>query len=334
MKIGFVLLEGWEKRIVKSRLRGNSLVFLDEPLSLNNVGKLKDLEVLSIFIDAKIDQKLLAKMPRLKLLQTRSTGYDHIPIDVCKKKKIVVANIPSYGENTVAEHTFALILALSRKVHKSYLRTLRNDYSIDGLKGFDLKGKTIGVVGAGNIGKHVIRIARGFEMKVLVNDRHPDEFLAEEMNFKYTSMKDLLKDSDIISLHIPYTKENHHFIDKKFLGKMKKGSILINTSRGGIVDTCALIDSLKKGHLGGAGLDVIEGEEYIREEKQLLHQKDKARVLEQVAKDHMLFNMDNVVFTPHIAFYSQEALDRIIDDTANTIKNFIGGKIDAKERVC
>lgn len=323
MEITFVKVKGWEKPIIRSKLKGNKINFLDEDLTKKKISKIKNTEILSIFIGTKIEPSLLSKLPKLKLIQTRSTGYDHVPIGACKKKKISVANIPTYGENTVAEHTFALILALSRKVHKSYLRTLKNDFSVEGLKGFDLKGKTLGVIGAGNIGKHVIRIARGFEMKVLAVDRHPDDFLAEEMNFSYVSLKELLEKSDIISLHIPYTKDNHHFIDKKKINQMKKGAILINTARGALIDTQVLIDALESGQLGGVGLDVIEGEDLIKEEKQLLHEKDKIQALEQVAEDHVLLDMDNVVFTPHIGFLSQEALERIIHDTIDTIKFFV-----------
>jgi D-lactate dehydrogenase len=323
MKISFVQVKKWEKPIIRRKLKGNAITFLDEPLTEENVSKIKDTEILSVFIATKLTKDLIKKFPKLKLVVTRSTGYDHIDIKQARKQGVCVSNIPTYGENTVAEHTFALILALSRKVHESHLRRLKNDYSIDGLKGFDLKDKTLGVVGAGSIGKHVIRIARGFEMNVLASDRHPDDFLAEEMHFEYTSFQDLIKRSDIVSLHIPYTKSNHHIIDNKMMKKMKKGSILINTSRGGLIDTKALIENLKSGHLLGAGLDVVEGEELIKEEKELLHHGRNAEAFEQIAEDHVLLSLPNVVFTPHIAFYSQEALERIIHQTIENIQDFI-----------
>ena len=334
MKVAFVQVDSWEKKIIRDELKGNKIIFLDEPLTTQNILKIKDSKIISIFIQTKLTKGLIEKMPRLKFIITRSMGFDHIDLKEAKKRKIIVSNIPTYGENTVAEHTFALILALSRNVHKSYLRTLKRDYSIDGLKGFDLKGKTLGVIGAGHIGKHVIRIGRGFEMNVLVNDNHPDNFLAEEMNFKYISLKELLKKSDIVTLHIPYAKENHHFINKNTISQMKKGSIIINTSRGAIIDTEALIEALQSKHLSGAGLDVIEGEEFIKEEKQLLHEKEKIKALEQLVEGHVLLGMDNVVFTPHIAFYSQEALERIIHDTVDIIKEFIQkGDVDKKYKV-
>lgn len=334
MKITFIQVKPWEKPIIKRKLKGSRIVFLDEPLTEENISKIKDSEIISIFIATKLSKNIIAKLPKLKFVATRSTGFDHIDIKECKKRKITVTNIPTYGENTVAEHTFALILALSRKVHESHLRRLRNDFSIEGLKGFDLKDKTMGVIGAGNIGKHVIRIARGFEMNVLASDRHEDPFLAEEMNFKYVSFKELVEKSDIVSLHVPYSKENHHMINSNTLKKMKKGAILINTSRGGLVDTEALIRALKSGHLSGAGLDVVEGEELIKEEKELLHHEKNSQALRQLAEDHILLSLPNVVFTPHIAFYSQEALERIIYQTIENIRDFINGEVDKKVRIC
>lgn len=328
MKIAFVQVKDWEKPLIKKGLKGNKITFLDEPLTDKNVNKIKDCEILSIFIATKLTKELIKKFTKLELIVTRSTGYDHIDLKQARKQEICVSNIPTYGENTVAEHTFALILALSRKVHESHLRRLKNDYSIEGLKGFDLKDKTLGVVGAGAIGKHVIRIGRGFDMNVIASDRHPDNFLAEEMHFNYVPFNELIKKSDIVTLHIPYNKANHHMINDKIMKKMKKDSILINTSRGGLIDTKALILNLKSGHLAGAGLDVVEGEEYIKEEKELLHQETNAAAFEQIAEDHVLLSLPNVVFTPHIAFYSTEALERIINQTIENINHYIkNGKV-------
>lgn len=334
MKITFFEIQGWEKPMIKKALKNHKLTFIKEPLSQENIHLAIDSEVISIFIYSHLDKKLLNQLKKLKFIATRSTGYDHIDIKACKNKKIKVFNVPSYGENTVAEHTFALILALSRNVHRSYLRTLQRDYSIEGLKGFDLKGKTLGVIGAGRIGKHVIRIARGFEMNVIVADSHKDDFLAEQLNFKYTTLNELYKKADIITLHVPFTKDNYHLICKESLKLMKKSSILINTSRGQLVDTKALIWALDKKILVGVGLDVLEGEELIKEEKQLLYDKKKIEALEQLVEDHILLAKDNVVFTPHIAFFSQEALERIIQKTLDNINNFLNNKIDKESIVC
>nr|AQS33374.1 hypothetical protein [uncultured archaeon] len=334
MKIAFFEIHPWEKSIIKRKLKKHRLVFINEPLTEKNAAKAKDAEVISIFIYSKINHKIIKKLPKLKLLITRSTGFDHIKIGDCRKRKIIVCYRPNYGENTVAEHTFALILSLSRKIHKSYLRTLSGNFGIEGLKGTDLEGKTIGVLGAGKIGKHVIRIARGFNMKVIVNDRHEDEFLAEQLNFKYVSLKEILKKSDILTIHIPYSKENYHLINAKTISQMKKGAMLINTSRGEIVDTGAVIKALDSKKLSGVGLDVIEGEILIKEEKELLHKKINKEAWQQIVEDHTLLSKENVVFTPHIAFYSKEALHRIIDSTIQNIKDYENGKLDESYIVC
>jgi D-lactate dehydrogenase len=287
------------------------------------VKEAKDSDIISVFIYSKIDREVIKRLPKLKLIVTRSTGFDHIDIRECKRRGITVCNVPSYGENTVAEHTFALILALSRNVHKSYVRSLRKDFSTEGLKGFDLKGKTIGVIGAGHIGLHVIRIAKGFGMDVLVYDIKQNSFLAEVLGFKYVSFEKLLRSSDIITLHVPYNRHTHHMINRDNIGIIKKGAILINTSRGGVVSTEALIEGLDKGILSGVGLDVIEGEELIKEEKQLLYDQKNIRILANLVRDHILLSRDNVVFTPHIAFYSKEALERILEITVENILAFL-----------
>jgi len=326
MKIAFFEIKGWEKKYLKNKLKGHSLEFYNEPLSLENVKRAKSFDIISVFIYSKITGQIIRKLPKLKLIATRSTGFDHIDLKECRKRKIVVCNVPFYGENTVAEHTFALILSLSRNIHRAYIRALRGDHSIEGLKGFDLKGKTLGVIGAGHIGLHVIRIAKSFGMNVLAYDIKKDKFLAEVLEFEYVSLEELLRKSDIITLHVPYNKSTHHLINKETIGLIKKGALLINTSRGGVVDTEALIEALDKKILSGAGLDVLEGEELIKEEKQLLYEEGKLESLSNLVKDHILLSKDNVVFTPHIAFYSQEALERILDITAKNITSFLSNK--------
>jgi D-lactate dehydrogenase len=281
-----------------------------------------------VFINSKIDATVLNCLPQLKLIATRSTGFDHINQKDCADRGIRISNVPYYGENTVAEHAFALILALSRNVHKSYLRTLRNDFSIDGLKGFDLNGKTLGVIGTGRIGMHMIRIAKGFGMHVVATDVCHDVFLSEILHFTYVDMGQLLAQSDIISLHSPYNKSTHHLINEETIHKMKPGVLLINTARGGLVDNNALIRGLDQKIIAGAGLDVMEGEELIREEKQLLRHTEKSSAkLEELLKNHLLLSQDNVVFTPHIAFYSQEALERILNSTMESIESFRQGTL-------
>ncbi|MFP4400347.1 MAG: NAD(P)-dependent oxidoreductase [Candidatus Woesearchaeota archaeon] len=320
MKIAFFEINDWEKDYVKGKLKSDKLAFFDSELTEPDLSKIKDFEYISVFIYSKITKEILDKLPKLKVISTRSTGFDHIDIKECRKRGITVCNVPFYGENTVAEHTFALILSLSRHVHKSYVRTLRDDFSIAGLTGFDLKGKTIGVVGGGHIGMHVARIAKGFGTKVLVYDINRQNFLSEIIGFEYADLDDLLKQSDIISLHVPYNKYTHHIIDKKKIKLMKKGAILINTARGQLIDTDALLDALDSGTIGGAGLDVLEGEELIKEEKELLHNPEKLDVWRTIVRNQRILKMDNVVFTPHNAFNSKEALLRILDTTIENIE--------------
>jgi len=260
-KVAFFELEKWEENYIKANLKDVKLKFFRSYLNERNVKKIKDFDISASFIYSNIDKKILDKLPKLKLITTMSTGYDHIDLDECKKRGIVVCNVPTYGENTVAEHTFALILALSRRIIDSVNRTRRGDFSLEGLIGFDLKGKTIGIVGCGNIGKHVARIAKGFEMKILVYDICKDMKLAKKIGFKYSSFKNLLKNSDIISLHAPLLPATKQMINLKNIRLIKKGAILVNTARGQLVDGAAIIKALNKGILSGAALDVLEEEE-------------------------------------------------------------------------
>jgi len=233
--------------------------------------------------------------------------------------------VPYYGENTVGEHAFGLILSLSRKIYKAYLRTTRLDFSLEGLMGFDLKGKTIGVAGAGRIGLHVVRIAKGFGMEVLVYDVRQEMLLAEVLGFTYVSFEDLLRRSDVISLNVPLNEATHHMINKDNIKLIKRGAILINTARGGIVETEALIAALNEGIISGAGLDVFEGEESIKEETARAVERLPREKMMEILLGYDLLHRDNVVITPHIAFYSEEALGRIMRTTEENIRAFLAG---------
>ncbi|MDO8667714.1 MAG: hydroxyacid dehydrogenase [bacterium] len=327
MKISIFEIKPWEKKFFNKALKGHNLDFIKEPISLENYQSSGDCEIISVFIASKVNSEILNKLPNLKLIATRSTGFDHIDLAACKNKGVIVCNVPFYGENTVAEHAFALILTLSRNIHKSYLRTTRGDYTIEGLKGFDLRGKTLGVIGAGHIGLHLIKMGRGFDMKVLAFDSSRNDFQADVLGFKYASLEEVLKNSDIISLHVPDNPATHHLINKNNIKLIKKGAILINTARGGIVETEALIEALDKKILAGAGLDVIEGENLVMEEKHMAFDKKTAEEMMSLAKDHILFSRDNVIFTPHIAFYSEEAIRRIMEVTAENIVSFAAGSL-------
>jgi D-lactate dehydrogenase len=261
-------------------------------------------------------------------ITTRSTGFDHIDLKAASEKGIRVCNVPVYGENTVAEHTFALILSLSRNLRKAYLRTVQDNFSLEGLMGFDLKGKTLGVIGTGHIGLHVIRMAFGFGMKVLAFDIKKQAFLSEVLNFEYVSLEDLLRRSDIITLHAPYLPSTKHLINKSNIGLIKKGAVLVNTARGGLIQTDALVEALDKKILSGAGLDVLEEEECLLEEKRLLENaetKEQWEKQQTALKNHELLHRDNVIFTPHMAFYSREGVERILETTAENIEAFFQG---------
>ncbi|VVB99544.1 Glyoxylate reductase [uncultured archaeon] len=326
MKISFFETEKWEQEYLEERLSGHTLSFSAKNLGPSQAKKISDAEALGIFIYSPIDKKALDALPRLKLVTTMSTGYNHIDLKECAKRGITVCNVPTYGENTVAEHTFALLLALSRRIHQSYERTSRADFSAIGLRGFDLKGKTIGVVGCGHIGRHVVRIAKGFEMNVIAYERFPDRKLEKELGFAHVSLEELYRQSDIITFHVPLNDGTRHMFDADSLKKVKKGVTILNTSRGEIIDTNALIKGLESKAIGSAGLDVLEGECLIREEKQVIDQNFKKECdLRQVLRNHVLLKMQNVLITPHNAFNSQEALERILNTTIENIEAFAKG---------
>jgi D-lactate dehydrogenase len=284
-------------------------------------------EELSVFINSRLDREALRPLSALRLIATRSTGYDHIDIDYCRSRNIVVSNVPVYGDNTVAEHTFALILALSRKVVQAHNRAHTGNFSLTGLQGFDLRGRTLGVVGTGHIGTHVIRIARGFMMRVIAHDTRPDKRLADALDFDYVdALDDLLAKSDIVTLHSPLLPETRHMINAQNIARMKKGVLLINTARGGLIDTDALLSALTSGQIGGAGLDVFEGEAMIKEEKQLLSNEYNLEELRTLTKNLVLFRHENVIITPHVAFNSVEAFERILLTTIQNIRAFEAGK--------
>ncbi len=321
----FELEEPYKTYLVDGCINEGELITIQEPLDSSNVKFARDCEILSIFIYSQITSKILQCLPNLKFITTRSTGFDHIDLKACAEKGIVVSNVPRYGENTVAEHAFGLILSLTRKIHQAYLKTEKMDFSIKGLKGWDLKGKTIGVVGAGRIGLHVIRIAKGFGMNVLAYDAFEQDLLAEVLGFKYVSFDELLSSSDIITLHAPLIPSTYHMINRKNIKKIKRGAILINTARGGLVDTAAIVEALDEGILSGAGLDVLEGEEAIKEEAELLSEKAPVSKLRAAVKSFALLRHENVIVTPHVAFYSEEAERRILDTTIQNICAYKAG---------
>lgn len=332
MRVVFFDLEEWQPEYLRAGMQQLGIAelvspeFLQGHLDPDQCAQFDDAEAIVVFIWTRVSRAVVEALPRLRLVLTMSTGFDHIDLEACRERGITVCNVPHYGENTVAEHTFALILSLSRKLHAAYFQGLRGEYNIRTLRGFDLYGKTLGVIGAGNIGLHVIRIARGFGMRVLAYDIRPYPLLAEVLGFTYTDLDTLLRESDIVSLHVPATPETYHLINRETLSKMKRGALLINTARGSVVDTEALLWALEEGILAGAGLDVIEGEEFIKEESALLRMPVAEETLRRIVQAHMLLRRENVVFTPHIAFNSREAVQRILDTTLENLKAYLEGR--------
>jgi len=327
-KIAFFEITTKEKNFIKKKFdKKFELLFSADVLTDNTIpGFINVVEVISPFIYSDISAKVISKAKKLKLISARSTGYNHIDLETAKKRNISVANVPFYGENTVAEHTFALILTLSRNLHKAYVRTIKNDFSLAGLQGFDLRGKTLGVIGAGSIGVHVIKIAKGFGMKIIATDAKPNHIFTELLDFSYVPLDELLNRSDIITLHCPYNQHTHHLINMNNITKVKKGALFINTARSGIIEPKALYYAIEKGIFGGAGLDVFEGEELIKEENQMLTKNVSVEHLEAILKRNILLKQENVIITPHMAFDSVEAVERILDTTAENIKSFFEGK--------
>ncbi len=327
MKIAFYELEAWERsELEKGLFAGHALHLTDEPLTDKSLAAARDAEIISVFIYSALHRAALERLPNLKLVATRSTGFDHIDLAGCRERGILVANVPSYGENTVAEHTFALILTLSRNIHKAFVHTLAKEIPFQELRGFDLAAKTLGVIGAGRIGLHVIKIAKGFGMRVLAYDVRQEPLLAEVLNFRYVSLEELLRASDIISLHCPYSPHTHHLLHADNMKLIKRGALLINTARGGLIDPAAVTQALDEGILAGAGLDVLEGDELLKDERQILAQPLAQDKLRTALLNHSLLNRDNVIITPHIGFNSREAVQRILETTLANIRAFLHGQ--------
>jgi len=327
MKIAFFEVSDAQKDYFTDKLNNIEVSFFSEKISPDTISQIKDCEIISIFVDSQIDKDIVESLPNLKMITTRSTGFDHIDITVCNEKGIIVCNVPHYGDNTVAEHAFALMLDLSRKIYQSIDQVKKEGFAVNGLTGFDLKGKTLGIVGMGRIGQHVARIAQGFEMNVLVSDVFENKKLAKQLNFTYTNLEELLKNSDIITIHVPYSEKTHHLINSENITLIKTGAYIINTARGGIIETAALVDALSQGIIAGAGLDVLEEEHVIKEEAHLFSKdfSQKHNII-TLLQNHILMDRKNVIITPHNAFNSKEALDRILETTVENINEFAKGK--------
>lgn len=340
MNIYFTETEPSSEEFFIEHLAEHDLSFVPELRDVES-----DVECLSIFIHSRIDGAFLDSHPKLRLIATRSTGFDHIDVEACRARGIKISTVPSYGENTVAEHTFALLLALTRRIREVLMSKRTGHISFEALRGFDLKDKTIGIIGAGRIGLHVIRIAKAFGMEVIAHDINRFDLLAEVLGFDYVAFEELLQRSHVISLHVPLTPETVHLLNRKTIRKCRLGAIVINTARGSLIETAALLEALESGHLAGAGLDVLEDERTFKsdatrliadriiadlhqsaspEEMHLANPKRLAEI-QSLRSNEALLARPNVIFTPHVAFNSAEAVKRIDEVTLQNILNFAQG---------
>ncbi len=304
MHIAFFETTKEEQQYFSERLQQHTLQFIPEPLTEHNAKTYRDVDAVCVFINSKVTKAVIAALPKVKIITTRSTGFDHIDTAACQARSIKVCSVPDYGIYTVAEFTFTLLLALVRNV-KSILtdNTSFQKLTSTAFVGRELFGKTLGIIGTGKIGLHVATLAKGFGMHILAYDVIKNEEKAKSIGFSYVSLDHLLSHADVISLHVPLLPSTHHLINKALLPKIKKGAILINTSRGGVVETDALLEGLDKHIFSGVGLDVYE------EEKTLQTPSAAAKIKKLVAHDR-------VILSPHIAYCTEEALHRILETTA------------------
>lgn len=300
------------------------LKFFSENLSENHLPEIKDCQIISIANYSPVTREIIEKLEKTKLITVRSTGYNNVDVEACKEQGIMVSNTPGYSDDTVAEFTFTLMLMLLRHAHQGFLRARNNNFSWHGLRGNLLKGKTLGVIGTGRIGLKVIKIASGFGMNILAYNRSAKTEKAKELGFNYVSLEEALGSSDIVSLHIPASQDTYHFINQENIKLFKKGSFLINTSRGEVLDSKALIWALDREIIRGAALDVLE-EERLLQENNLLQPDISLEKLEKYALSQHLLHREDVLVTPHIGYNTEEALQNMLEINLDNIKSFIEG---------
>lgn len=317
MKIGFFEIRGKEEEYLKKHLVEHELSFSNKPLNAHTLPR--DIEILSTHSNSKVSKEVIENLSHLKLIVTRTTGFDHIDVEAAKSRNIVVCNIPLYGESTVAEFAFALILSISRKIPPAVERVKKiKKFDFSSLQGFDLKGRMLGVIGTGKIGKHAIAIAKGFGMHVIAHDAFPNIALSSDLHFGYVSLEELLKASDIITIHVPNLSSTRHLINMENIRLVKRGAVLINTARGEVVENSALAYALDEGIISFCGLDVLEDEYLLKEG---VSPQDQAKL----GALHNLIQRGNVFVTPHNAFNTKEAEERILKTTVENIKSFLNG---------
>jgi D-lactate dehydrogenase len=300
---------------------GHTLRFFEPRLTTETAALAAGFEVVCSFVNDRVNADTVALLQQagVRLIALRSAGFNHVDLAAAADAGLTVVRVPEYSPYAVAEHAVALMLALNRKTHRAYNRVREANFSLDGLVGFDLHGKTAGIVGTGRIGAALLRILHGFGCRLLAVDVRPDPALATELGVRYVDLPHLWSAADIISLHVPLTPDTRHLIDARALAAMKSGVMLINTGRGALIDTQALVAALKSGHIGAAGLDVYEEEEAI-------FFRDLS---DQVLQDDVLARLltfPNTLITSHQGFLTREALANIADTTLASIEAFARGE--------
>jgi len=299
---------------------GFDIKYFQGHLNINNVSLTKGMDVVCIFVNAVVDAKVINEMADngVKLIALRCAGYNNVDL-AATKNKIQVVRVPAYSPHAVAEYTLALMLTLNRKIHKAYNRTREGNFALNGLMGFDMAGKTAGIIGTGKIAKILIKILRSMGLDIVAYDLYPDQAFAAENGVEYVTLDQLYEKADVISLHCPLTKETEYIINEKSIAKMKPGVTIINTGRGKLINTHDLIQGLKKKKIGAAGLDVYEEEgNYFYEDRSNKFIDDDVLA--------RLLSFNNVIVTSHQAFFTKEALYNIAETTLQNVKDFVEGK--------
>lgn len=318
MKVAWFDTDEWEKEFLEDKAEGMRIEFFEDPLTPETVNKAEGFDAVTVFVDSDVNKEVIEDSS-FDYIACRSTGFDHVDLEAAEQNGVDVFNVPRYGGTTVAEHTFGLILTLSRKIYSAIRKVDEGSFDHQGLRGFDLKGKTLGVIGTGTIGQNVIRIANGFDMDIIASDPYPDKEAAGELGFMYVSREDLLDKADIVSIHCPLTEETEHLLsDKEF--DLMDDTLLVNTSRGEIIDTEALLKALDNESVKAAGLDVLEEECYFEDDLEYMSDLADQCDPQVIMEDHILLNRDDVLITPHNAFNSQEALERIEETTLRNLR--------------
>lgn len=323
MEIAFFDTRSYDRQAFERANAGNrhTLRFLETRLTSATAPLAAGTPVVCPFVNDRVDAETLRVLHAggTRLVALRSAGYNHVDLAAAAALDMPVVRVPEYSPYAVAEHAMALVLALNRRIHRAYNRVREANFSLEGLVGFDLHGKTFGIVGTGKIGRALASIAHGFGCRVVATDAYPDESLTRDLGLVYMDVSRLYAEADVISLHVPLTPETHHLIDAAAIARMKPGVMLINTSRGALVDTPALIDALKSRAVGSAGLDVYEeeGPLFFRDLSMLPLQDD---VLAR------LLTFPNVVITSHQGFLTNEALANIADTTLASVDAFERGE--------